>query len=346
MAGVEVMPPAAGQTSAGPAATTGWSRALWLVGWVLLGTLVVHVGALLVGGGPVTGPVSLRKPAAFAETGWLLAWSVALILPTLRARPWQRAAIAGTAALFAVGETAIIAVQAWRGVPSHYNFTTPFDVALVRGGAAGTAGLLVLGLLVLLATPFRSDIPAPVRLGVRAGVAVLLAGCAIGLVMVFNNSGVYQGSVGAGFTERTSGYLGPVAATVGPEYLLLRPATAGGDLVLPHAIGVHGLALLAVPAVLLVRTALTARQQVAVVATASAAVGIAMAVLIGHALRQLPLDALPAPALALLGGCAVALLAAWALVVAALLRGPRSHFARRPPTSRRGQAPRSEGAPH
>ena len=33
--------------------------------------------ALLVTGDPVTGPVSLRKPATFAETGWLLCWSVA-----------------------------------------------------------------------------------------------------------------------------------------------------------------------------------------------------------------------------------------------------------------------------
>jgi hypothetical protein len=321
VAGLELMTPAAGPTRAGPPAATGWSRALWLVGGALLVTMVAHVVALLVGGGPVTGPVSLRKPATFAETGWLLAWSVALVLPTLRARAWQRTAIAGTAALFAVGETAIIAVQAWRGVPSHYNFTTPFDTALMRGGAAGTAGLLVLGLLVLLVTPFRPDAPAAVRLGVRAGVAVLLAGCAVGLVMVFTNSGVYQGSLGAGFPDRTSGYLGPDAATVGPEFLLLRPATTGGDLVLPHAIGVHGLVLLAVPAVLLAGTALTARRQMAVVATAVGAVGVAMAVLIGHALRQLPLDALSAPALALLGMCAIALLAAWAVVVAARLRG-------------------------
>ena len=41
--------------------------------------------------------------------------------------------------LFALGETSIMAVQAWRGVPSHYNFSTPLDVALMRGGAAGTA---------------------------------------------------------------------------------------------------------------------------------------------------------------------------------------------------------------
>ena len=47
--------------------------------------------------------------------------------------------------LFAVGETAIMAIEAWRGVPSHYNFSTPFDAALMRGGAAGTAGVFLVG---------------------------------------------------------------------------------------------------------------------------------------------------------------------------------------------------------
>ena len=56
--------------------------------------------------------------------------------------------------------------------------------------------------------------------------------------------------------DRTAGYLGPSPATVGPEYLILRPATRGGDLLLPHGIGIHGLILLAVPAVLLARTAM------------------------------------------------------------------------------------------
>jgi len=49
-----------------------WPRALWVTGTVLLVVMLVHLVALLVMGGPWTGPVSLRKPATFAETGWLL----------------------------------------------------------------------------------------------------------------------------------------------------------------------------------------------------------------------------------------------------------------------------------
>src|SRR5439155_20583751 len=102
------------------AAAAGWPRILWIAGAVLFVTMVVHVAALVITGGPVTGPVSLRKPATFAETGWLTAWSVAMILPWLRTRPWQRHVIGTATLLFGFVETTVIGIQAWRGVPSHY----------------------------------------------------------------------------------------------------------------------------------------------------------------------------------------------------------------------------------
>ena len=296
-----------------------WTRILWWTGGFLFVVMLFHVAALVITGGPVTGPVSLRKPATFAETGWLVAWSAALILPTLRARAWQRHVIGTAVVAFGVIETTVMAIQAWRGVPSHYNFSTPFDAALVRGGAAGTAGLFLIGVLVMLVATLRTPgLSGAIRLGVVGGVVVLLVACLIGLVMVFNNSGVYQGSVGAGFSRQATGYLGPDAATVGKEYVLLRPFTRGGDLVLPHAIGVHGLLLLAVPAVLLART--SAARQLATVATMVASVGVAMVVLLSHAFRQLPLSQLNPVELALLALCGVGLVGSYVRVATALVR--------------------------
>lgn len=278
------------------ATRTPWPRILWVTGGVLLITMLVHIAALVLTG-PVTGPVSLRKPATFAETGWLVTWSVALLMPVLQMRAWQEHVVGASAALFGVGETAIIGIQAWRGVPSHYNFTTPLDAALMRGGAAGTAGIFVAGTIVLLVATLRSGAARSMRLGAVAGIAVLLLGCVIGFVMISENSGVFQGSVGGGFGDRTAGYLGPDAATVGRELLLIRPSTRGGDLVLLHAIGVHGLVLLAVPAVLLARTAMPVRWQLRVIGAAVTAVAVGIAVLLVHALRQLPLEQLNPPAL-------------------------------------------------
>lgn len=304
--------------AAPPRPAASWPRVLGVAGAVLLATMVVHVVALVVLGGPVSGPVSLRKPATFAETGWLLCWSVAAVLPRLRTRPWQRHVVGGAVLAFALVETTVMAVQAWRGVPSHYNFTTPLDTALMRGGAAGTAAVFVVGMVVLLVTTLRSrGTPPELRLGVAAGVLVVLTGCAVGMMMISNNSGVYRGGIGNGF-GRTGAYFGPDAATVGPDLAGFRPATAGGDLVLPHAIGVHGLLLLAVPAVLLVGTAVRAR--LALVATMVAAVGTALAVLLVHAFRMLPLDALGPAALTVLATCVAAYLAALVLAAAAFWR--------------------------
>jgi hypothetical protein len=301
--------------------TPGWPRALWVTGTVLLITMVVHIAALVITGGPVSGPVSLRKPATFAETGWLIAWSVALILPRLHTCAWQRHVIGAAVLLFTVGETAIIGLQAWRGVPSHYNFSTPLDAALMRGGAGGIAGVFLIGVIMLLIAALRiRDVTASVRLGVIAGIVVLLVACAVGFVMISNNSGVYQGSIGGGFARQTAAYLGPDAATVGPEYGLLRPGTQGGDLVAPHVIGIHGLVLLAVPAVLLTRSAMSRVRQLQVVALAVSSVATGLILLLAQALRQLPLDQLHPVALATLALCVLGLLAAYAVIAAALLK--------------------------
>jgi hypothetical protein len=302
-----------------------WPKVLWLTGAVLLVTMVFHIFALVVTGGFVSGPVSLRKPATFAETGWLNAWSVALMLPTLHTRAWQRHVIGFAVVAFGVGETTVMAIQAWRGVPSHYNFTTTFDAILMRAGAAGTAGVFLIGMVVLLVVALRdTESPLSVRLGVRAGIVVLLVGCLVGFAMISNMSGVYQGSFGSGFTEPAVGYLGPSASTVGPEYLLLRPATRGGDLILPHAIGVHGLVLIAVPALLLARTSMAAAHQRRVIMTIVASVTGAMGLLLLHALRQLHLDQLSPVSLAVLAACGLGLLVSCVMTASALVRERRA----------------------
>ena len=61
---------------------------------------------------------------------------------------------------------------------------------------------------------------------------VLAAGLAHAQSVTFDfQDGTDQG-FGTGFGNRTAGYLGPDPATVGREYVLLRPHTHGGDLVL------------------------------------------------------------------------------------------------------------------
>jgi hypothetical protein len=298
----------------------GWPQTLWRVGWGLLATLLFHVGALLVTGGPITGPVSLRKPITFAETGWLTTWSVALLLPRLELAGWRRHVVGASVLLFTVGETAIMAIQAWRGVPSHYNFTTPFDAALMRGGAAGFAGLFLVGLVLLLIAAVRTPGLSPsLRLGILGGAGVVLAGSLIGFVMISNMSGVFQGRFGSAFTRPQVGYVGPSPSVVGPEHLLLRLHTAGGDLVLLHAIGVHGLPLLSLPALLLSRTRLGERRRLRLVAAATVGVVLSVLVLATQSFRARPLGDMGSLQLGLLALVAIVLLGAYASMLRALV---------------------------
>jgi hypothetical protein len=298
----------------------GWIRVLWTTGAVLLVAMVFHLVAMVVRGDPVGGPTSLRKPADFAESTGLLCWSIALILPIVRTGRWARAIIAGSTLLFAVGETTVMAIQAWRRVPSHYNFSTPFNALLVRIGGAGLAAVFVIGVVTLIGCVVRApNLSAGVRLGVLAGAAVLLVGCVDGLIMISNNSGVFTGSFGSGFRDRTTAYLGPGPATIGPEYLLIRPATAGGDLVLPHAIGIHGLLLLAVPAVLLGRTRLEPERQLRIVGVLAAGYLTGLGVLLVHAFRQRPLDALGPVPIAVLAAAGLAIAVGYAATARAVM---------------------------
>jgi hypothetical protein len=299
----------------------GWPRVLWWAGWGLLGTMLVHVAALVVTRGALVGPVSLRKPATFAETSWLLCWSVALTMPWLRLGRRRRAFVALTVLAFGIGETSVMAIQAWRGVPSHYNFSTRFDAVLMRGGAGGLAFLLLAGLVVMLTGLRGSAAPPGVVVGVLGGVGVLLIGCVIGFVMISNMSGVFEGSIGSALGRPQRGYLGPSAATVGHQYLLVRPHTAGGDLVLLHAIGVHGMVLLTVPAILLTRTRLSREQQRRLVLAMTTSVVAGLAVLAVHAFEQRPWDQLSTVGL----GVLLALALAYA---AALLRTLRAYALR------------------
>ena len=298
---------------------TGWERVLWLAGWLLLVTMVVHAAALVVTGGAVTGPVSLRKPATFAETSWLLCWSVALTLPWLRLGRIRRGVVSVAVLAFGIGETSIMAVQAWRGVPSHYNFTTTFDAVLMRGGAGGLAFVLLAGLVVLLSGVRRSGAPPSVRLGVVAGTVLLMVGCAVGFVMISNMSGVFQGGFATAFTRPQVGYLGPGPGTVGREYLLLRPHTAGGDLVLLHAIGVHGLVLLTLPALALTRSRRPERERLRLVVALTVLVAVGFAGLALQAFGQRPWDRLPPVAVGALGLVA----AGYAVTLARSLRAAR-----------------------
>src|ERR1041384_3918735 len=105
-------------------------RVALAVGGLLFLSGLTHVVVLIVSGGTWTGPVSLRKAATFGLSFGLtlatVAWVTHLIPLTGRSRTVLLGAFTGVS----VVETILVSMQAWRGVPSHFNFETGFDTGV------------------------------------------------------------------------------------------------------------------------------------------------------------------------------------------------------------------------
>lgn len=152
-------------------------------GMLLLAGGLFHVLVWIVDGGTLSGPVSWRKPILFGfsagATVLSLGWLVGKFprfrgdLPLLTAF--------SLAMLIEVG---LITLQQWRGVPSHFNRSTPFDAAV----SGGIEWLIIFATLVIAELTRRSFQPlrttSDMALAIRGGMALLLFSCLLGFVLV------------------------------------------------------------------------------------------------------------------------------------------------------------------
>jgi len=107
-------------------------------------------------------------------------------------------------------ETLLVSLQAWRGVPSHFNVETPFDATVTQALAVG--GFTIVGIIVVLTVAaFRDDarLRPPVRLAIRAGLLSLVAAQIAGGVMIATGMQlVFGGELQRAYG--TGGWLKPV----------------------------------------------------------------------------------------------------------------------------------------
>ena len=138
----------------------------------------------------INGPVSFRKAITFAETGWLMCWATGFVLGYLNNARWQQWVIIAGFFQFALLETFLVSLQAWRSVPSHYNFATLFDTVVFSVMGVGSAIYLV-GMIVLLVALFGPNQLTPsLRLAFRSGTLLMIIGGLIGYFMMMNLGGI------------------------------------------------------------------------------------------------------------------------------------------------------------
>jgi hypothetical protein len=160
-------------------------RACYLIGAVLIVSGLVHLGVAALDDRPWLGPLSWRKPASFGVSFGTTLISITWISSWLRLSRRVRASLLGVFAADCVLEVTGVTLQAWRDVPSHFNTETPVDTVIAFSLAAGGAVLIVV-LGAMAVTALRGEINGPpgMRLALRAGFALLLAGLAAGVAMI------------------------------------------------------------------------------------------------------------------------------------------------------------------
>jgi hypothetical protein len=155
------------------------------VGLLLLLSGVTHLAILFFSGGSWYGPVSWRKPATFGLSFGLTLITVTWVASYLDLRSRSRGLLIGALTGASAWETALVTMQAWRHVPSHFNFATSVDAVVARALAAGGFVLVVtIVLLTIAAFRGRPQTSPSMVLAIRAGFLSLLGAQVVGAVMI------------------------------------------------------------------------------------------------------------------------------------------------------------------
>ena len=221
-------------------------RPLAVAGTLLVASGLAHVAVWAALGGPWEGAVTWRKPILFGISGGLTCLSLGWVWAAL---PWRRGdgPLAWATAAALVVEVALIDLQRWRGVASHFNRDTPFDSAAYDVMTWLILGVtIVIGDLTIRSVLQSARLPPDMLLAARAGLGLLAISCLLG---------IWAGAVGE--THRAAG---------------LPPETysAAGVLKFPHGAALHALQWLPLLAWVARRVGVGERGRVRLVAAATA----------------------------------------------------------------------------
>lgn len=298
-----------------------WHRPLLAVA-ALMGALAVVCGVLAIADPrEILGQNAWFKPLKFAISIAIYSVTLAWLIGQLR-RFRRLGEAAGTiTAVAMIVEIVIIVGAAALNTTSHFNVATALNTTLWSIMAASIAAAWIMSLLVGIGLLFNAGADRARDLAIRLGVLLGIVGMGLAFLMTGPTAEQlhdFQGIAGAHAVGVADG---------GPGLPFLGWSTVGGDLRIPHFVGMHALqtiplALLAVELlsrrVAVLRDERTRARLVAVVAATYAAV---LATLTWQALLGQSVVAPAGPVL--VAGIAIPIAAVLAVVIV-LLAGRRS----------------------
>ena len=299
------------------------SAPLTATGLFMIGVLALTLAGLVVDPRVITGAPAWLKPAKFAASITIYTLTLAWIFSLIPEWTRTRRIVERTTAFVMVLEIALISLQAFRGTTSHFNGSSPFDMAVSA----------TMGLAILIQT--LSTIAVAVALW-RTPLVDRALGWALRLGMTITIVGAFSGGLMLRPSDqqlaaaRTSGEMPLVGAhTVGapdggPGLPGTGWSTEHGDLRIPHFIGLHALQVLPIVALVLARRKVGEPARVRMTFVAAASYITLYGILVTQALRG--------QSVLSFDGLTLALLSVWLVgtVVAAALSTTRLPLMRRP----------------
>jgi hypothetical protein len=228
-------------------AAFAWHRPLMTVAALMVVCTIVCLVGLAVDHREVTGVDTWLKPLKFSLS--ILLYSVTWAWLIAHLPRWKRAAH-GTGTVIAIAlivEQVLIVGAAAAGTTSHFNVSSGFSTTIWAIMAASISVLYVCTFLTTILVFFLRLGTPSITFALRAGAVIALVGLGLAYLMTSPTRAQladFQGIAGAHTVGLSDG---------GPGLPLLGWSTVGGDLRIPHFIGMHALQLLPLFAILLGR---------------------------------------------------------------------------------------------
>jgi hypothetical protein len=267
------------------------NRPLTLVGVTMVALLAATIVGLAIDPRVITGAPAWLKPAKFALSTAIYTLTLVWLLTFLPGRPRLVRLVSWVTAVALALELVLIVGAAAAGTTSHFNVSTPARAAIWSTMASAIVATWVASLAVAVAL-FRQRFTDP-ALGwaIRLGVLVAATGMAVAFLMTAPTADQLADAQATG-AMAVSGAHSVGVADGGPGLPVVGWSTVGGDLRVAHFLGLHGLQVLPVLALLLARFGpawLAPLDRVRLIWTASAAYLALVGLTTWQALRAQPL---------------------------------------------------------
>ena len=258
------------------------NAALTLTGLAMLPIILSAVIGLIVDHQLITGVPAWIKPLKFAISISIYCLTFVYLLTFVRGHRRLVGAVGMITGISLFVEMGLVMLQVVRGTTSHFNLSTPLDSLIFRlmGGSIGFLFTAAIVLAVVLLRQRLADHAWDWAL--RFSVSAAIVGMAVACLMLIPTPAQLATSSAASMGAHSVG-----VPDGGPGLPILGWSTVGGDLRIPHFVGLHGLQALLIVGWLvnMTRSWLSMRQRTLLVIIAGCSYLSLIALLTWQALR-------------------------------------------------------------